>query len=169
VTFLWPDQLWMALLLPLLVVAYVWLLRRRRTVALRLPNVALVKQAAGKSLSWRRHLPPLLLLLGFAALVVAAARPLAVITLPTDQQAIILAMDVSLSMRAADVAPDRISASQVAAKRFAAELPRNIRIGVVAMAARRRWCNRRRSVGRTWRPRSTAFSCSAAPPSAAAS
>jgi Ca-activated chloride channel homolog len=134
VTFLWPDQLWLALLLPLLVMAYLWLLRRRRRIALRLANLALVKQAAGKSLHWRRHLPPLLLLLGFAALVVAAARPMAVITLPTDQQTIILAMDVSGSMRAADVAPDRISASQVAAKRFAAELPRNVRIGVVAYA-----------------------------------
>jgi Ca-activated chloride channel homolog len=48
VTFLWPDQLWMALLLPLLVLAYLWLLRRRRRMALRLANVALVKQAAGK-------------------------------------------------------------------------------------------------------------------------
>jgi Ca-activated chloride channel homolog len=132
VTFLWPEQLWLAALLPLLVMAYLWLLRRRRRTALRLANVALVKQAVGRSLHWRRHLPPLLLLLGFAALVVAAARPMAVIALPTDQQTIILAMDVSISMRAADVAPDRISASQVAAKRFAAELPRNIRIGVVA-------------------------------------
>ena len=131
-SFLWPEQLWMALLLPLLPLIYLWLLKRRRKTALRLANLDLAKLAAGKSISWRRHLPPTLLLLGFAALIVAAARPMAVITLPTDQQTIILAMDVSISMRAADIAPNRISASQVAAKRFAAELPRNVRIGVVA-------------------------------------
>ena len=133
-TFLWPEQLWLALLLPLLVVIYLLVLRRRRKLSLRLANLELARRAAGGAISWRRHLPPLLLLLGVAALVVAAARPMAVITLPTDQQTIILAMDVSGSMRAKDVAPDRISASQVAAKRFAAELPRNVRIGVVAYA-----------------------------------
>jgi Ca-activated chloride channel family protein len=134
VTFLWPEQLWLALLLPLLVLLYSWLLLRRRKLVLRLGNLGLAKRAAGKSTSWRRHLPPLLLLLGFAALVVASARPMAVITLPTEQQTIILAMDVSGSMRATDVTPDRISASQLAAKRFVAELPRNVRIGVVAYA-----------------------------------
>ena len=131
-TFLWPDQLWMALLLPVLLLIYLWLLQRRRKTTLRLANLTLAKQAAGKSTSWRRHLPPTILLLGFAALIVAGARPMAVVTLPTEQQTIVLAMDVSISMRAADIAPNRISASQVAAKRFAAELPRNVRIGVVA-------------------------------------
>jgi Ca-activated chloride channel homolog len=134
VTFLWPEQLWLALLLPLLAMLYVWLLFRRRKFVLRLGNLGPAKLAAGKSTSWRRHLPPLLLLLGFAALVVASARPMAVITLPTDQQTIMLAMDVSGSMRATDITPDRISASQLAAKRFVTELPRNVRIGVVAYA-----------------------------------
>ena len=134
-TFLWPDQLWLALLLPLLVVVYLVLLRRRRKLSLRLADIAQARQAASGAIRWRRHLPPLLLLLlGLAALIVAAARPMAVINLPTDQQTIILAMDVSGSMRAKDVTPDRISASQRAAKRFAAELPSNVRIGVVAYA-----------------------------------
>ena len=131
-TFLWPDQLWLALLLPVLLLVYLWLLQRRKKATLRLANLTLAKQVAGKSISWRRHVPPTLLLLGLAALIIAAARPMALVTLPTEQQTIILAMDVSISMRAADIAPDRISASQVAAKRFAAELPRNVRIGVVA-------------------------------------
>lgn len=127
-------MLWLAGLLPLLVILYAWLLRRRKKVTLRFASLALVKQAVGKSIGWRRHLPPVLLLAGFAALVVSAARPVAVIQLPTQQQTIILAMDVSGSMRATDVAPDRISASQVAAKAFVSELPRNVRIGVVAYA-----------------------------------
>lgn len=99
-TFLWPEMLWLAGLLPLLVLVYVWLLRRRKKVTLRFASLALVKQAAGKSIGWRRHVPPVLLLAGFGALVVSAARPVAVLQLPTQQQTIILAMDVSGSMRA---------------------------------------------------------------------
>lgn len=85
VPFLWPDQLWLALLLPLLVVVYLVLLRRRRKLSLRLADIAQARQAASGAIRWRRHLPPLLLLLlGLAALIVAAARPMAVINLPTD-------------------------------------------------------------------------------------
>lgn len=132
--FIWPEQLWLALLLPLLVFLYVWLLRRRKKTVLRFASLAIVKQAIGKSIGWRRHLPPALLLAAFGSLIVARARPAAVITLPTQQQTILLVMDVSGSMRAADVAPNRITASQVAAKAFVTELPRNVRIGVVAYA-----------------------------------
>ena len=131
-TFVWPAMLWLALVLPVLVLLYLWLLRRRRAEALRYPSLGLVRQAVGKGLRWRRHLPPALLLLALGAMIVAGARPLAVVTLPTQQQTVILAMDVSGSMRATDVAPDRITASQAAAKTFAQELPREVRIGVVA-------------------------------------
>jgi Ca-activated chloride channel family protein len=133
-TFLWPEQLWTALLLPLLVLLYVWLMLRRKKVVLRYASLALVKEALGSSVGWRRHIPPILLLAAFALLVVAAARPVAVVTMPTQQQTIILAMDVSGSMRASDVTPTRLSASQLAAKAFATQLPRNVRIGVVAYA-----------------------------------
>jgi Ca-activated chloride channel family protein len=132
VTFLWPELLWLALVLPGLVVLYIWLLRRRKKTVLHYPSLALVKQALGKRPGWRRHLPPALLLAALGTLIVAGARPLVVLTLPSQQQTMILAMDVSGSMRAADVAPDRITASQVAAKTFAKELPRGVRIGVVA-------------------------------------
>jgi Ca-activated chloride channel family protein len=129
-----PEHLWLALLLPLLVLLYVWLLRRRKKTVLRYASLTIVKQALDKSIGWRRHLPPALLLAAFGTLVVAGARPAAVLTLPTQQQTIMLVMDVSGSMRAADVAPDRITASQAAAKTFATELPRNVRVGVVAYA-----------------------------------
>ena len=131
-TFLWPEMLWLALLVPALVLLYAWLLHRRKKVVLRYPSLGLVRQAMGRGTGWRRHLPPTLLLAAFAALVAAGARPTTVLTLPTQQQTILLVMDVSGSMRATDVSPDRLSASQVAAKTFAAELPRNVRIGVVA-------------------------------------
>lgn len=132
--FLWPDLLWLLLALPLLVLLYVWLLRRRKAAVLHFPALALAREAQGARSRWRRHVPPVLFLLGLAALLVAAARPLAVLTLPSQQQTIMLAMDVSGSMRAADVQPDRLTAAQNAAKAFIADLPRHVRVGIVAFA-----------------------------------
>ena len=132
--FLWPEMLWALLLLPLLVLAYVWLLRRRKKTALRFASLSLVKEAMGKSAAWRRHLPPALLLLATTALLLAAARPTAVITLPQQQKTIVLAIDVSGSMRATDVQPNRITAAQEAAKTFVTELPRSARVAVVSFA-----------------------------------
>ena len=132
--FLWPEMLWLALLMPVLILLYVWLLRRRKKLVIRYASLSLVRDALRRGIGWRRHLPPALLLLALGALVVAAARPVAVIKLPTQQQTIMMAMDVSGSMRATDVAPDRITASQAAAKEFANALPREVRIGVVAYA-----------------------------------
>jgi len=133
-TFLWPTFLWSLLALPLAVLLYLWLLKRRRATALHYPSLGLVRAALGPGNRWRRHVPPLLFLLALAALLLASARPLAVLTLPSRQQTIILAMDVSGSMRASDVAPDRITAAQNAAKAFIAELPRHVRVGIVAFA-----------------------------------
>ena len=132
--FLWPQFLWLLLVLPLLVLLYVWLLRRRRQTVVRYASLSIVREALGRGPGWRRHLPPLLMLLALAALVLASARPVAVITLPSNQQTIILAMDVSASMRATDVEPNRLIAAQEAAKTFLAELPRDIKVGVVAFA-----------------------------------
>src|SRR5262249_22675312 len=132
--FLWPTALWLLLLVPLLLIAYVLLLRRRKKNALNYASLALVKQAMGKMSRWRRHLPPALMLCAIAVLLFAAARPTAIVTLPSQQETIILAMDVSGSMRAADVLPSRLQASQDAAKAFVAELPRHVRIGVVSFA-----------------------------------
>jgi Ca-activated chloride channel family protein len=133
-TFLWPQFLWLLLALPLLVLLYLWLLRRRRALALRYASLSIVKEAMGKGPGLRRHIPPALFLLALAAMLLAAARPFAVVTLPSDQETIILAMDVSGSMRATDVKPNRLVASQVAAKAFLEELPRKVRVGIVAFA-----------------------------------
>jgi Ca-activated chloride channel family protein len=132
--FLWQEALWLLLLLPLLVWAYLWLLKRRKKTALAWSSLAVVKEAMGQQRLWRRHVPPALLLLALAALIVASARPTAVVTLPLVEQTIILAMDVSGSMRATDVEPNRLVASQNAAKAFIAELPRAVRVGVVSFA-----------------------------------
>ena len=132
-TFLWPEALFGLAVLPLLVGIYLLVLRRRKKDALRYSSLGLVRQAAGRS-SWRRHVPPALFLAAMAVLLLAAARPAAVVTLPSEHETVILAMDVSGSMRASDVKPTRLAAAQAAAKSFANETPRSTRIGVVAFA-----------------------------------
>jgi Ca-activated chloride channel family protein len=132
--FIWPEMLWLLVAVPLLVLAYLWLLGRRKKTAVRYANLALVKQAMGKAAGWKRHVPPLLMLLAITVLLLASARPAAVITLPSQQETIVLAMDVSGSMRAADVQPNRLVAAQEAAKAFVAELPRSVRVAVVQFA-----------------------------------
>ena len=132
--FLWPQQLWLLLLLPLLVLLYLLLLRRKKKLALRYASLAIVKEALGQGPGWRRHVPPLLFLLALAAMLLASARPVATITLPSTQQTLILAMDVSGSMRATDVQPNRLVAAQNAAKAFLADLPRDVKVGIVAFA-----------------------------------
>ncbi len=131
--FLWPEFLWFLLALPLLVLLYLWLLRRKRKMALRYASLSIVKEAMGGQ-AMRRHIPPALFLLALAAMLLAAARPVAVVTLPSNQQTIMLAMDVSGSMRATDVQPNRLVAAQNAAKSFLAELPRHVKVGIVAFA-----------------------------------
>ncbi len=133
-TFLWPEMLWLLLAVPALVAAYVLLLRRKKKAALRYANLAMVKQALGTGPTLRRHVPPLLFLLALVAMLVAIARPAAVVTLPSEGKTIILAMDVSGSMRAEDVEPNRITASQAAARTFVSEQPAGTRIGVVTFA-----------------------------------
>jgi Ca-activated chloride channel homolog len=134
-TFLWPEMLWLLLAVPVLVAAYFYLLRRKQQAALRYASLSMVKEAMGPGHRFRRHIPPLLFLLALIVMIVAIARPAAIITLPSQHQTIILAMDVSGSMRAMDVQPDRISAAQAAAKAFVTDQPSNVRIGVVSFAA----------------------------------
>src|SRR6187551_3825998 len=133
--FIWPEMLLWLLAVPLLVAAYVYWLRRKKKGAIRYPSLALVKAALGRRDRYRRHVPPALLLLALTAMLVAIARPTAMVTLPSQQQTIILAIDVSLSMGATDVDPNRLTAAQIAAKSFVEEHPSNARIGIVAFGA----------------------------------
>jgi Ca-activated chloride channel family protein len=133
--FLWPDMLWLLLATPILVAAYVWLLRRKKKTAFRYASLAMVKTAMGGGARIRRHIPPALFLAALIVMIVSIARPASLITLPSERGTVILAMDVSGSMRATDVDPSRITAAQAAAKAFVAAQPKNTKIGVVAFAA----------------------------------
>jgi Ca-activated chloride channel family protein len=132
-TFQWPEFLGLLAALPLLVALYVYLLRRRKKFAVRYSSLALLKTAMAGA-TWRRHVPPAIVLAALALLIVAMSRPNAVMTLPSQHETVILAMDVSGSMRATDVEPNRLVAAQNAAKAFIAEQPDSVRIGIVAFA-----------------------------------
>ena len=131
--FLWPQYLWLMLALPVLPALYVWLLRRRGKPAMRYSNLDVLREAS-RSRLWRRHVPPALLLIACSLLLFAAARPQASLTLPWARSSIMLAMDVSLSMRVNDVKPTRLAAAQEAAKLFLRDLPKNIDVGLVTFA-----------------------------------
>lgn len=132
--FLWSDLLWLLLAVPILVAAYVYALRRRNRVALRYASLTLLRDAIGPAQWLRRHLPPFLILLALISALLGVARPTAVVTLPSEYQTIVLAVDVSRSMRAADMKPSRIQAAQAAVKNFIENLPPHVRVGIVTFA-----------------------------------
>jgi Ca-activated chloride channel family protein len=134
-SFLWPEMLWLLLIVPAAVAAYFQLLRRKKKLALRYASLNIVKEAMGAGQRIRRHIPPLLFLLALTLMMIAIARPTSVVRLPSQYGTIILAIDASVSMRANDVAPTRIAAAQSAARNFVEDLPHNTRVGVVSFAA----------------------------------
>jgi Ca-activated chloride channel family protein len=133
-SFLAPGWLWLLALLPLLPVLYVLALRRRAADALRFSDLELVRQAAAGRRAWRRHVPPALLFLALVAMLLAVARPAAMLTLPYERATVVLAIDVSGSMRAADISPDRITVAKASARAFVAGQPRTTRVGLVAFS-----------------------------------
>jgi Ca-activated chloride channel homolog len=127
----WPLALLALLVLPLLVAAYVRQLRRRRRQAVRYSSVALIRAAAPRRSAWRRHVAFALLLAALAALGLAAARPHLRATVPVSQSSVILALDVSGSMCATDVDPNRLTAAQAAMRTFVEDQDAETRIGLV--------------------------------------
>lgn len=128
--FLHPGRLWWLLGLLGLVVAYVLGQRLRRRRAMRFTNVALLERIAPRS-GWGRHVLAAVQLLGLAIGVLAFAQPQHEVRVPKERATIVLAMDTSLSMKAADVAPNRISSAKRAAKQFVSSLPPKLNLGLV--------------------------------------
>lgn len=135
-TFEWPQMLWLLLLIPALTVVWIRLVRSRAALAARYAGLRLTgaAQAPTRWPALRRHLPAGLLLAALTLAIIGIARPRAAIVLPSQQQTILLAIDVSLSMRARDVEPNRMTAAKAAAKAFIEELPRDVKAGIVAFA-----------------------------------
>ena len=135
-TFLAPLLLLGLLLVPVLLGLYLWAQRRRQRYAVRFTNLDLLANLAPQRPSWRRHLPPVLYLAAVAFLVLGLARPSMVVAVPREDATVVLAIDVSGSMKATDVSPTRLDAARDAARSFVDQLPEGIRVGLVAFASR---------------------------------
>ncbi len=135
-SFGWPIALVGLVLLPLLVVLYLWYERRRTASQIEFGNPDLLPNVIDRAPGRLRHLPLVLLLLALGAMVVGVARPHATVSVPREEATVILAVDVSRSMKATDVEPTRLDAARAAAKAFLAEVPERFRVGVVSFATR---------------------------------
>jgi Ca-activated chloride channel family protein len=131
---LWPGFLLLLGLIPLLVLAYTWMLRRRRRFTVRYSSLSLVRAALPQASRWRRHLPFALFLLAFASLALAVARPVSIIDVPSGRANILMAIDVSRSMCSTDVPPNRLVAAKEASLSFIRRQPPSVQIGIVAFA-----------------------------------
>ena len=127
--------LWLLVLVPAALAAYVLLQQRRPKDIVRFTNLALLESVTEHSPRWRRHVPAALFLLGMTALLVGLARPQATLRVPREEATIVLIIDVSGSMKADDVKPDRLGAAQASAREFVAGLPPKIRVGVIAFSS----------------------------------
>jgi Ca-activated chloride channel family protein len=128
-----PGALLLLGLLPVLVGVRIWILRRGRS-GLRYSSLSLVREALPRSSRIRRHLPFALFVVALASLVVALARPVNIVSVPAGQTTVILAMDVSRSMCATDIEPNRLLAAEAAASSFIEGQGSTTQIGVVAFA-----------------------------------
>ena len=131
---LWPIYLLLLTAIPLVVLAYVLALRRRRRFAVHYSSLSLIRQAMPGSFRWRRHLPFALMVLAIALLILALSRPFANVTVASTRTTVMLALDVSLSMCADDVDPNRLTVAAQATERFIEGQAPGTRVGIVAFA-----------------------------------
>ena len=117
-SFIWPAFLWFLLLVPILVVLYLFAQRRRQKYAVKFANLALIRKAAGNGPGFRRHIPAILTFAALAMLCLGLARPTALVPLLSGNGLVVLALDISGSMRARDIDPSRFEAAQAAARAF---------------------------------------------------
>src|SRR5512136_1300435 len=133
-SFIWPVMFVLLLLIPLCVVLYIRMQRRRQRLAASYASFGLGQQAAGRRPGARRHIPIIVFLIGLTILIVAVARPQTVVSLPRIEGTVILAFDVSGSMAADDLRPTRMEAAKAAARDFVEHQPPSVRIGVVSFS-----------------------------------
>jgi Ca-activated chloride channel homolog len=132
--FLWVDLLVALVALPVLIAAYVLILRRRRPAGVRYSSLALIRDAIPGRARLRRHLPFAFFVAALAALILAMARPVVILAVPTNETTILLTVDVSGSMCSTDIPPSRLEAAEAAAATFINSQAASTRIGIVAFS-----------------------------------
>lgn len=132
-SFIWPVMLILLLAVPLFILLYLRMQRRRKRLAASYGSMGMTL-VAGRDLGWRRHLPIALFLLGLTILLIALARPQTVISLPRIEGIVMLTFDVSGSMAADDLKPTRMEAAKEAARQFVLSQPPTVQIGVVSFS-----------------------------------
>lgn len=132
--FIEPSRLWLLVVVVALVALYVGLQFTRPRYTVRFSNLELLDKVAPRRPGWRRHLSAAAFALAAVALVVAFAKPVMSVRVPTERTTVMLAFDTSLSMAAEDIEPNRFEAAQAAATRFVEELPEELNVGLVGFA-----------------------------------
>jgi Ca-activated chloride channel family protein len=133
-SFLSPDRLLILLVIPLLVLAYIFASRRKNRRGMRFTNTSMLDVVVPKQSQWRRHVAVALSLLSLITLTAAFARPKTQVDVPRERATVVLVIDASLSMQATDVKPTRLDAAKEAAIEFVARLPEKYNVSVVSMA-----------------------------------
>ena len=133
-SFIWPSLLLTLFFVPLLVLLYWWLQRRRYSFAVRYGSLGIVHDAGGGSIGVRRHIPAMIFLAGITVLLFSLARPQATMGVPKIEGTVMLTFDVSGSMAAEDLQPTRMEAAKAAAREFVEQQPSGISIGVVVFS-----------------------------------
>ncbi len=132
--FLSPERLLILLVIPLLVAAYIFAMRRKNRRGMRFTNTSMLDVVVPKQSQWRRHLAVALSLLSLVTLTAAFARPKTEVDVPRERATVVIVIDASLSMQATDVKPTRLDAAKEAAIEFVEELPDKYNVSVVSMA-----------------------------------
>lgn len=129
-----PERLWVLLLVPLLIAGYVFALKRRNKVGMRFTNTTILGRVVPKQSQWRRHLAVALSLLSLVALSIAWSRPQGIEMMPRERATVVMVIDVSLSMQATDIKPNRLDAAKAAAIKFVESLPPQYNVAVVGLS-----------------------------------
>ena len=128
-----PERLWVLLVLPALVIAYLVLMRLKGRTALRFTNTGVLGRVIGSQRRWTRHLAVFMSLCSLVALALAWAQPLGTEKVPRERATVVLVVDTSLSMQATDVEPNRLDAAKAAAQQFVDALPDSYNVALISL------------------------------------